>query len=405
MTIVEFDDTTGDTDEPLDDSRDYSKVVVAATDWTTETLISQLRRNSINLNPRFQRRDAWNRGTKSRFIESLIMGLPVPQIVLAEAKSPQSGYLVLDGKQRLLSLLQFWGLGAGENNRFSLSGLQVLTNLKRMKFADLESEPDLQRYYNSLLNQTIRTVVIKNWPDSEFLHLVFLRLNTGSTKLSPQELRQALRPGPFSDWIDQNAAECAPLMRLLGNKGPDSRMRDTEVLARFIAFQYYIEEYKGRMAAFLDTSFEKLNAHWNDTTSPESKTAPLDLENYLNVFQSGLEALFTAFDGEPNNVARRPDSVLLNRTLLDMLLYYTRHQSVREVMASSPASLRAAYQRLFEDTTFREALDSDTASISNTVIRLQTWGRVLNDTFELNLTLPEAAQVDGKDRIVLSTPS
>jgi hypothetical protein len=59
--------------------------VVSATDWTTETVVSQLSRGNIQLNPRFQRRDAWKRDRKSRFIESLIVGLRIPQIVLAES--------------------------------------------------------------------------------------------------------------------------------------------------------------------------------------------------------------------------------------------------------------------------------------------------------------------------------
>jgi hypothetical protein len=54
------------------------------TDWTTETIVNQLRRGNINLNPRFQRRNAWNTLRKSLFVESLILGLPVPQIILAE---------------------------------------------------------------------------------------------------------------------------------------------------------------------------------------------------------------------------------------------------------------------------------------------------------------------------------
>jgi len=60
--------------------------VVTATDWTIETLISQLKKRNIKLDPSFQRRDAWTAKRKSEFIESLFLGLPVPQVVLAESK-------------------------------------------------------------------------------------------------------------------------------------------------------------------------------------------------------------------------------------------------------------------------------------------------------------------------------
>ena len=63
--------------------KEISEIVVSGTDWTTATIIAQLERSNIQLNPRFQRRDAWNIARKSRFIESIILGFPIPQIVLA----------------------------------------------------------------------------------------------------------------------------------------------------------------------------------------------------------------------------------------------------------------------------------------------------------------------------------
>jgi len=87
------------------------QAVVFGTDWTAATLIDQLGRGNIKLDPIFQRRDAWNAARKSRFTESIILGLPIPQLVLAEAKDDRGSFLVIDGKQRLLSLQQFAGIG------------------------------------------------------------------------------------------------------------------------------------------------------------------------------------------------------------------------------------------------------------------------------------------------------
>jgi hypothetical protein len=85
----------------------FSDAVLWATDWTTETIISQLKKGNIELSPSFQRRDAWGNDRKSRFIESIILGLPIPQIILAERKDKRGSYVVIDGKQRLLSIRQF----------------------------------------------------------------------------------------------------------------------------------------------------------------------------------------------------------------------------------------------------------------------------------------------------------
>ena len=89
------------------DRNTFSEAVLWSTDWTTETIISQLKKKNIELYPSFQRRDAWGPDRKCRFIESIILGLPIPQIILAERKDKKGSYIVIDGKQRLLSIRQF----------------------------------------------------------------------------------------------------------------------------------------------------------------------------------------------------------------------------------------------------------------------------------------------------------
>jgi uncharacterized protein with ParB-like and HNH nuclease domain len=118
---LEFDDESDEQDVAEQLAPGSVAAVVSGTDWATETVVSQLKRGNIQLDPRFQRRDAWKRDRKSRFIESLIVGLPIPQIVLAESKRDRGKFIVLDGKQRLLSILQFLGLGQGDNNSYTLS--------------------------------------------------------------------------------------------------------------------------------------------------------------------------------------------------------------------------------------------------------------------------------------------
>ena len=120
-----------------------------------------------------------------------------------------------------------------------LSGLDIFSKFNRMTYSDILSG----MYYDDIdafNNQTIRTVVIKNWKYVEILYLLFLRLNTGSVKLSPQELRQALYPGKFIDYINSTAVESASLKRMLNIKKADFRMRDVEILIRYFAFYFYI---------------------------------------------------------------------------------------------------------------------------------------------------------------------
>ena len=240
-----------------------SDAVVYNTDWTTETIISQFSRGNINLYPHFQRRDAWTIIKKSRFIESILLGLPLPQIVLAENKSERGKYLVLDGKQRMLSLLQFMGLVEGKNNLFCLRGLEILKNLNGLNFRDIDKNPDFRDELNQFYNQTIRSVVIRNWPNEGFLHLVFIRLNTGSVPLSPQELRQALFPGRFVDYIEEITYNNKNLRILLKINEPDFRMRDVEIILRYFAFSFFIKDYAGNLQRFLDDTCDYLNKKWD----------------------------------------------------------------------------------------------------------------------------------------------
>jgi len=171
------------------------QAVVFGTDWTAATLIDQLRRGNIKLDPIFQRRDAWDARRKSRFIESIVLGLPIPQIVLAEAKDDRGSFLVIDGKQRLLSLQQFAGIGT--DAPLILTGLKFRDELNAKTYDDFQNDSRLRNHRNAFDNQPIRTVVVKNWQKEDVLYLIFHRLNSETLPLSPQELRQALHPGPF----------------------------------------------------------------------------------------------------------------------------------------------------------------------------------------------------------------
>lgn len=76
------------------DLNKFNQAVIWSTDWTTETIFNQLKKGNIDLNPSFQRRDAWNDKNKSKLIESLMLGLPVPPIILAENKRKRNSYIV-----------------------------------------------------------------------------------------------------------------------------------------------------------------------------------------------------------------------------------------------------------------------------------------------------------------------
>lgn len=390
-------DDVDDDEEPVELSS-VTSAVVTDTDWTTETILSQMRRGNIQLNPRFQRRDAWDRSRKSRFIESLVLGLPIPQLVLAEDKRRRGSFIVLDGKQRLLTLSQFAKgslMATGDDDDIAdlrLGNLEVRPELRRLRLSDLEKRPDLVDDLNGFLNQTIRTVVVRNWPSEDFLNLVFLRLNTGSVSLSPQELRQALHPGPFTDFLDDHASESRPLQRALKIDKPDFRMRDVEILLRYFALKTSLETYRGSLKAFLDGASDSLNATWLDRESDiRNQAAQFDaaVETTMDIFN---DAAFCRWNPERDEYERR-----FNRAVFDAMVYYFSIPEVRDLSIQRAREVEEAFKDLSRsDALFVESMQTSTKTIEALHKRLSAWGGALRQALGIEFAVPAL----GADRVI-----
>lgn len=389
---IEWDDQDEDelgTGEPIK-SEDIANAVVTDTDWTAETILSQLKRGNIQLNPRFQRRDAWDKTRKSRFIESLILGLPIPQIVLAEDKDRRGKFIVLDGKQRLLALSQFaaestFGIQGSQDGfeQLTLTGLEVRKDLRRLTLSKLDNDLTHIDDLNSFLNQTIRTVVVRSWPNEEFLNLVFLRLNTGSVKLSPQELRQALHPGPFTNYLDDRSADSVPLKRALNLTKPDFRMRDVEVLLRFYGFYFRLADYTGNLARFLDETVKFLNSRWEKAAD--------SIENAAKQCDSAIDVTFEIFgDDAFTRWSGGRYEGRFNRAVFDVMVYYFASEEVRTLALDSMLGVKRGFEELCErDHRFVEAIQTTTKTPEATHRRLERWGKVLSTVLDTELDIPE----------------
>ena len=111
-------------------------LIVFSRDWTVETIASQIDRGNIDLNPKFQRRNAWNDTRRSKLIESLLLGLPVPEIVLAEDKNRKNSFIVIDGKQRLLAIAGFVEPSKNIWDSPKLKGLRSRKDLNGSSYKD-----------------------------------------------------------------------------------------------------------------------------------------------------------------------------------------------------------------------------------------------------------------------------
>lgn len=377
----------GEDDSEPDEGEDASSfsASIASRDWTVETLVSQMRKERIDLSPSFQRRNAWLDNRKSKLIESILLGFPIPQIVLAEKRDASGHYFVLDGKQRLLALRQFFADGSDIRDagfdRLRLRSLEVLSDLNRYDSTNLEQKsPNMAA---RLENHTIRTVVLSDWNSERMLLSLFLRLNTGSVPLSPQELRQALIPGAFIEWLDAKSGDLPSLRRLLGNSHPDRRMVDAELMLRHLAFAGSPLEYRGNLKSFLDGTSRVFNEGWAQREA-EAIDALHEFDLALTTAQDSFkEGACRKWSGERFERA-------LNRAVFDFQIYSLSIPQVRTALNGNVDAVIAAYKRACVDNeAFSRSISATTKTAEAFVTRHRVWAKIMESSTGVTYDLPQ----------------
>jgi hypothetical protein len=355
------------------------QIVVASRDWTVETIVRQVEQEHIDLDPAFQRRNAWRDHRRSRLIESFILGFPVPQLVLAENPRRRGTFVVIDGKQRLMTIASlyiptyrdYW-----DQPRFS--GLSVLTDLNGTPLDAFLTESQHSKERRQLGNADIRTTVITGFTDEDVLYDIFYRINTGSVPLSSQELRQVLNRGEFSKYLLQITAQPNPLWDVLGIDAPDPRLRDVELLLRLIALQRFSESYRGNMKAFLDDSMKNLNRNWSS-----ERSAIEDLAQQLFQATKSAIKIFGSEVGRKYKGERYERA--LNRALFEVQAYYFSFPSVRAAAAKNKSEVLAAAKNLFADNDFTASIESTTKSVENYRTRFSKYQKMLQNSLGVKL--------------------
>lgn len=367
--IVPPDQQESEEDIHLDKNQNRDAVLFN-TDWTVETLFRQIEKQNINLDPQFQRREAWDIGRKSKLIESIICGFPIPNIVLAEDKANKGRYLVIDGKQRLFSITSYL------RDEFELKGLKIQDDLNDLKYSDLAKKS--REVVDIIENQPIRTVIIRNWPNEDYLYSVFYRLNSGSLPLSSQELRKALHGGKLLDYVDEYIRASQHFKQIFGEK-LDRRMRDVELVLRYVAFERFYDTYKGDLKKFLDNVVIFYNENWN----AELQTLNDDLEKLSNA----LELAYLVFGG---NVFRKWNGEKFerstNRAVFDVITRYFADASIKNSVINNAAVVVEKFKELCStDQSFKDAIERTTKTPAATNTRNKLWGQQLAGVLGMKL--------------------
>lgn len=244
------------------------------TEYTIEILALKMSNGDFEV-PAYQREYTWEPERKSRFIESVLMGLPIPFVFFWE--SPATGKLeIVDGSQRLRTIEEFilGGLVLGDLSELSL--------LSGFRFEDL-----LESRQRKLKNRSIRGVVLNEHTDEQSRFDLFERINTGSKIANKAEVRRGALGGDFLDLVislskDPLFVELTPVTA----KKEKEREKE-ELITRFFAYGDGLDDYKDQVAAFLYNYTKKMNKHFSEN--------PEDVENYRQRFKSTMEFVLRTF--------------------------------------------------------------------------------------------------------------
>lgn len=276
-----FEDETGETDDFQ--IKEYD-ITASPNDFNMSTMFSFIESGAVKI-PGFQRNYVWDIKRASKLMESIIIGLPIPQIFLYEEE--RNKFLVIDGQQRLMSIYYFIKQRFPKKERrlelrriFDEHGKipdEILQNddyFVKFNLQLVEHLPNRPNRLNKLNYgtlgelkttfdlRTVRNIIIKqNVPDEDddgvsSIYEIFNRLNTGGVNLKPQEIRTSLYHSDFYEMLYRINLD--PRWRLLlGLPEPDLHMKDIEILLRAFAMMMSGRDYKPSMVRFLNLTSKR----------------------------------------------------------------------------------------------------------------------------------------------------
>ncbi|MGJ0515195.1 MAG: DUF262 domain-containing protein [Methylomicrobium sp.] len=281
---------------------DPNKISINIVPRTIGQLVDMLQYDEIIV-PKFQRRpDLWNKKQKSRFIESLMLKLPIPLFYFAEGEDNK--WLVIDGLQRISTLEHFILAGIKEKEKidgketnysrepFTLEKLEFRKELNGMSWNDLST--DLQRRINT--NQVTINLIGKSTPEVVQFN-IFNRINQGSIPLNSQEIRTALFQGYRYDLLEslvsKDTKQGQAFTKATDGSVSSKRQDDLDFATRFIAFYLLgYKQYEPDMDSFMTEATKAI---------PPTKK---DKEKIINNFMSAMELAYDIFD---KNAFRKPE--------------------------------------------------------------------------------------------------
>lgn len=389
--MSEIDELLVEEEELLDESEQNGQIdeydlTASPNDFNVMTINSFIESGSIEI-PGFQRNYVWDIRKASKLIESLILGLPVPQIFLYE--SARNKFLVIDGQQRMMSIYYFIkkrfpkkekraeirrifaennGLPEGviESDEyfqpFRLS-LSKTTDVVKNKFHGL-NYGTLGDYKTQFDLRPIRNIIVKqNSPKDgdSAIYEIFNRLNSGGVNLKPQEIRGCLYHSKFYDMLAKLNYE-NEWRKILNMENLDLHMKDVELLLRSFAMADGYKNYKPSLASFLNTYSKNAKAF------DEGKT------NYLHaLFISYLKSIASISQEKFISPKSRRFNIFLFEAMFAVLAnkHLDQNQLINRLITNDEVD------RILQNDDFNQACIAGTTNTANVLKRFEVVEEIL----------------------------
>lgn len=356
-------------EEEEEDQNDYPPinelVNIKEEKYSVFEYLRKLKKGDIILSPDFQRHVVWKSGQKSKFIESALMGLPLPPIYLK--KDSDTRYIVVDGQQRSSTLRDFMdgklvltGLEPEGRNILNNATIDTLDNLKDGLRARIED----RQLFIYVMEPSVPMSVVYD---------VFNRINTGGTQLSRQEIRNCIFQGRSTRMLKTIAEEKA-FINSIDHGIQELRMKDREAILRCLAFVVlnYELDYDGSMDKFMEKAMNRINKM--------SRLGADDLEKRaLNIFSLTFELFGKANFRIPTDYTRGRINIAVMESIFNC---FFQKEIDKPIKSEQKEKLLVAFEKLLKNERFLGAVRWSTGSMT----KVKTRFRMAHDMFDPLLT-------------------
>ena len=335
-------------------------IISYGADYTLDSIRQYSISEQIIVQPSFQRKFVWDIKKASKLIESLLLGYPVPNILLGR-DSESEIMEVIDGQQRVLSICDYFKGRFRDERIFKLTGDKNNEGIDK-RFIN-KTFDDLDETFQKKLRNAVLKAIILVYPkdDPNIKFAAFQRINTGSVVLNQQEIRNCIYGGSLNDFLIELNEKNSNWRKVLKKK-VDKRMRDIETLLRFYAAYFEGNNYNKPITSFLN-KFMEANRDIDQAKAEEWKQL---FESTLKIIIDNVGAIFP----------RTNDSKAFNRAIFESVMAAVAQLNKKGKI--SETILKQKYNKLISDKIFIDSVTSQTSDKKKYKNRLEIAKKILS---------------------------